>query len=119
MTFWTEFIQLKHTGSDVKYLVILLLVLAVFIVSVTLGAQNGTQVHFNYLLAQGNFSISTLLAVLFGAGFLIGWIICGLFWLRVRVSLMRAERRIKKLEQQLIASNVAGTPTTLPEPVKE
>lgn len=119
MMFWTESIQLKHMGSDVKYLVILLLVLAIFIVSVTLGAQNGTQVHFNYLIAQGEFSISTLLAVLFGAGFLIGWIICGLFWLRVRVSLMRAERKVKKLEQQLIASHIPGTPTTLPEPAKE
>jgi putative membrane protein len=105
-------------GSDVKYILILLLVLAIFIVSVTLGAQNGTQVHFNYLIAQDDFSISTLLAVLFGAGFIIGWLICGLFWLRVRVSLMRAERKIKRLEQQLITSSVVN-PATLPASAKE
>ncbi|MBK4715837.1 MULTISPECIES: LapA family protein [Tenebrionibacter/Tenebrionicola group] len=101
-----------------KYILILLLVLAIFIVSVTLGAQNGTQVHFNYLIAQDDFSISTLLAVLFGAGFIIGWLICGLFWLRVRVSLMRAERKIKRLEQQLITSSVVN-PATLPASAKE
>lgn len=89
------------TGSNVKYLLIFLLVLAIFVVSVTLGAQNDQQVTFNYLLAQGEYRISTLLAVLFAAGFVIGWLICGLFWLRVRVSLVRAERKIKRLEHQL------------------
>ena len=84
-----------------KYLLIFLLVLAIFVVSVTLGAQNDQLVTFNYLLAQGEFRISTLLAVLFAAGFAIGWLICGLFWLRLRVKLARAERKIKRLEQQV------------------
>ena len=48
-----------------KYLLIFLLVLAIFVISVTLGAQNDQQVTFNYLLAQGEYRISTLLAVLF------------------------------------------------------
>ncbi len=61
-----------------KYLLIFLLVLAIFVISVTLGAQNDQIVTFNYLLAQGEFRISTLLAVLFAAGFAIGWLICGL-----------------------------------------
>ena len=46
-----------------KYLLIFLLVLAIFVISVTLGAQNDQLVTFNYLLAQGEFRISTLLAV--------------------------------------------------------
>jgi len=85
----------------VKYLLIFLLVLAIFVISVTLGAQNDQQVTFNYLLAQGEYRISSLLAVLFAAGFAIGWLICGLFWLKVRVSLARAERKIKRLEYQI------------------
>lgn len=84
-----------------KYFLIFLLVLAIFIISVTLGAQNDQQVTFNYLLAQGQYRISMLLAILFAAGFAIGWLVCGLFWLRARVSLMRAERKIKRLEQQI------------------
>ncbi|HFZ7332422.1 TPA: LapA family protein [Salmonella enterica subsp. salamae serovar 21:z10:z6] len=93
-----------------KYLLIFLLVLAIFVISVTLGAQNDQQVTFNYLLAQGEYRISTLLAVLFADGFAIGWLICGLFWLRVRVSLARAERKIKRLENKLSpATDVAVT----------
>ncbi|EHP4641461.1 LapA family protein [Salmonella enterica] len=93
-----------------KYLLIFLLVLAIFVISVTLGAQNDQQVTFNYLLAQGEYRISTLLAVLFAVGFAIGWLICGLFWLRIRVSLARAERKIKRLENKLSpATDVAVT----------
>ncbi|BDH45675.1 lipopolysaccharide assembly protein A [Salmonella enterica subsp. enterica serovar Choleraesuis] len=84
-----------------KYLLIFLLVLAIFVVSVTLGAQNDQLVNFNYLIARGEFRISTLLATLFGAGFVIGWVICGLFWLRLRISVMRLERKNRLLEQQL------------------
>ncbi|HCO7550819.1 TPA: lipopolysaccharide assembly protein LapA, partial [Escherichia coli] len=40
-----------------------------------------------------------------------GWLICGLFWLRVRVSLARAERKIKRLENQFSpATDVAVVP---------
>ena len=95
-----------------KYLLIFLLVLAIFVISVTLGAQNDQQVTFNYLLAQGEYRISTLLAVLFAAGFAIGWLICGLFWLRVRVSprpLLFMQRG--RLENQLSpATDVAVVP---------
>ncbi|WP_312152793.1 LapA family protein [Atlantibacter hermannii] len=94
-----------------KYLLIFLLVLAIFVISVTLGAQNDQQVTFNYLLAQGEYRISTLLAVLFATGFIIGWLICGLFWLRVRVQLARAERKVKRLEQQINPlSDAAASP---------
>lgn len=95
-----------------KYLLIFLILLAIFIISVTLGAQNDGRVFFNYLLAQGEYRISTLLATLFGAGFIIGWLICGLFWLKVRLSLARAERKIKRLEQKLLPADApAATPT--------
>lgn len=92
-----------------KYLLIFLLVLAIFVISVTLGAQNDQQVTFNYLLAQG-VSYLTLLAVLFAVGFAIGWLICGLFWLRVRVSLARAERKIKRLENKLSPATDVAVP---------
>jgi putative membrane protein len=99
----------------VKYLLIFLLVLAIFVISVTLGAQNDQLVTFNYLLAQGEYRVSSLLAVLFAAGFIIGWLVCGLFWLKVRVSLARAERKIKRLENQI--APVADVPVNSGVPV--
>jgi len=98
----------------VKYLLIFLLVLAIFVISVTLGAQNDQQVSFNYLLAQGEYRVSSLLAVLFAAGFVIGWLVCGLFWLKVRVSLVRAERKIKRLEHQLTPASDSPASSGVP-----
>ncbi|PLP45281.1 DUF1049 domain-containing protein, partial [Klebsiella pneumoniae] len=56
--------------------------------------------------------------VLFAAGFAIGWLICGLFWLRVRVSLARAERKIKRLEHQITPVSPAAVDAGVPA-VKE
>ncbi|PKH26822.1 hypothetical protein CIG19_03220 [Enterobacterales bacterium CwR94] len=84
-----------------KYLLIFLLVLVIFVISVTLGSHNDQSVSFNYLLAQGEYRISTLLATLFGIGFVLGWGICGLFWLRTRVALANSQRKLKRLQQQL------------------
>ena len=84
-----------------KYLILFIVVLFIFIVSFTLGAKNEQVVTFNFLVAEGTFRLSTLLASLFGIGFLLGWVICGLFWLRARVALAHAENKVIKLEQQL------------------
>ncbi|MBG6241745.1 MAG: LapA family protein [Candidatus Symbiopectobacterium sp. Dall1.0] len=96
-----------------KYLLIFLLVLAIFIISITLGAHNEQVVTFNYLLAQGEYRVSTLLATLFAVGFVLGWVICGLFYLRLRITLGRAQRKIKRLEQQQSVTE-SETPPSAP-----
>ena len=101
-----------------KYLLIFLLVLVIFIISITLGAHNDQVVSFNYLLAQGQYRVSTLVATLFAAGFVLGWAICGLFWLRLRVSLANSQRKLKRLQQQLGQAEDSVT-TSLVPPVKE
>ncbi|AWQ18666.1 DUF1049 domain-containing protein [Pantoea ananatis] len=102
-----------------KYLLIFLVVLVIFIISVTLGAHNDQVITFNYLLAQGEFRISTLLATLFGVGFLLGWVICGLFWLRLRVSLANAQRKVKRLQIQIDQSTPAPVVKPLPPAAQE
>nr|WP_277756235.1 lipopolysaccharide assembly protein LapA domain-containing protein [Rosenbergiella epipactidis] len=82
-------------------MILFIVVLFIFIVSFTLGAKNEQVVTFNFLVAEGTFRLSTLLASLFGIGFLLGWVICGLFWLRARVALAHAKNKVIKLEQQL------------------
>ena len=84
-----------------KYFLILLLAVAVFIVSITLGSSNDQVITFNYLIAKGDFSLSSLLATLFGVGFVLGWLVCAVFYLRTIVSLKNARRKIRRLESQL------------------
>lgn len=85
----------RPRGKECEIFADFLLVLVIFVISVTLGAHNDQVVNFNYLVAQGDYRVSTLLATLFGGGFVLGWIICGLFYLRTRIALGRAERKIK------------------------
>lgn len=94
-----------------KYLLIFLLVLVIFILSLTLGAHNDQIITFNYLLSVGEYRISTLLALLFAGGFLLGWALCGIFWLRLRVSLATAQRKTRHLQQQLTEAEKATAVT--------
>ncbi|PHM38798.1 LapA family protein [Xenorhabdus innexi] len=100
-----------------KYFLILLLALVVFVISVTLGANNNQVVTFNYLIAKGDYSISTLLASLFAIGFALGWGICGGFYLRASMSLKRAKRKITRLETQLEQPVELSTKTASPASV--
>ncbi|MFB6434653.1 MAG: LapA family protein [Candidatus Malihini olakiniferum] len=83
-----------------KYLLIFLMVLGIFIVSITFWSHNEQIVTINYLLAKGQYHVSTLLATLFVVGFVLGWVICGFFYLRLRILLGRVQRKIKRLEHQ-------------------
>ncbi len=74
--------------------IISFLVLAVcFLATLALGAQNQQMVNFDFLVAQGEFQLSTLLGIAFGAGFAIGWLICGMLYLKTRFSRNRLSKK--------------------------
>lgn len=105
-----------------KYLIIGLIAIVILVISVTLGAHNEQVVTFNFLIAKGDYALSTLLAILFGGGFILGWLISGLFYLRLRLRLGRAERQIKRFQQAATPSSSPVSepaPVALPQPTKE
>jgi lipopolysaccharide assembly protein A len=87
----------------VKIIIGLVFLAILFAVGLTLGSQNDQLVQVNYLLAQGEYRLSTLLAVVFVAGFLIGWLVFGLVMLRLRMNnsglRKKVERQHKELEE--------------------
>ncbi|MGR5062619.1 LapA family protein [Photobacterium sp. DNB22_13_2] len=83
-----------------KILTVLLLA-ACFLVTLALGAQNQQLVNFDFLLAQGEFQLSTLLGITFGSGFVIGWLICGLLYLKTRFTKNRLSKKVQKQKQEL------------------
>ncbi|SQI40575.1 Inner membrane protein yciS [Leminorella richardii] len=87
-----------------KYLLIGLIAVVILVISVTLGAHNEQVVTFNFLIAKGDYALSTLLAVLFGSGFVLGWLVTGIFYLRLRLRLGRSMRQIKRLQNEDAAS---------------
>ncbi|WP_413284117.1 LapA family protein [Vibrio sp. MA40-2] len=73
-----------------------ILVIVLFLVALALGAQNQEIVSFNYLLAQGEFHISTLLGVVFVAGFALAWLIIGSMQIKSQLTIRRLQRKLKK-----------------------
>lgn len=62
-----------------KYILGILVVIAVIIVAVTIGANNDQLITFNYIIAQSELRLSTLVAILFGLGLILGWLVTGIF----------------------------------------
>lgn len=63
----------------IKYILGLVLVLAIVLVAITIGANNDQIISFNYMVAQSEFRLSTLVAILFGLGLILGWLISAIF----------------------------------------
>ena len=80
-----------------------ILIIALFLVALALGAQNQEIVSFNYLLAKGEFHLSTLLGVVFVSGFTLAWLIVGSIQLKSRMTIRRLNRQLKKAESQQVA----------------
>lgn len=74
----------------------IVVLLALFLVALALGSQNQEIVTFNYLLAQGEFHLSTLLGSVFVIGFLIAWLIFGSMHLKSQLEIRKLNRKLKK-----------------------
>lgn len=85
----------------IKYILGFVIVLAIILVAVTVGANNDQVITFNYIIAQSDFKLSTLVAILFGLGLILGWLITGLFYFKLKLKNMGLARQIKRQTQQI------------------
>ncbi|EER47034.1 hypothetical protein AM305_10031 [Actinobacillus minor NM305] len=84
-----------------KYILGLIIVLTVVIVGITIGANNDQLITFNYVIAQSEIRLSTLVAVLFGFGLILGWLLTGIFYLKLKLQNLALNRRVKRQSQQI------------------
>ncbi|HDV7283898.1 TPA: DUF1049 domain-containing protein [Mannheimia haemolytica] len=75
--------------------------MAVIIVAVTIGANNDQFITFNYIFAQSELRLSTLVAILFGLGLILGWLVTGIFYLKIKLQNVALNRRVKRQAQQI------------------
>ena len=76
----------------IKYILGLIIVLAIVLVAVTIGANNDQVITFNYIVAESQFQLSTLVAILFGFG---------LFYLKLKFKNMSLARQVKRQTLQI------------------
>ncbi|PVX32664.1 putative membrane protein [Pasteurella langaaensis DSM 22999] len=84
-----------------KYIFGFIIVLAIVLVAITVGANNDQVITFNYMFAQSDFKLSTLVAILFGVGLILGWLITGIFYLKLKIKNIALTRQVKRLNQQV------------------
>ncbi|MFZ7130452.1 LapA family protein [Avibacterium avium] len=85
----------------IKYIFGFIILLAVVLVAITTGANNDQVITFNYIVAQSELQLSTLVAILFGFGLLLGWFITGFFYLKLKLKNMGLARKVKRLSAQV------------------
>lgn len=85
----------------IKYILGFIITLAIVLVAVTIGANNDQIITFNYIFAESQFQLSTLVAILFGLGLILGWIITGFFYLKLKLKNMSLSRQIKRQTLQI------------------
>ncbi|ULN65204.1 lipopolysaccharide assembly protein LapA domain-containing protein [Vibrio gigantis] len=82
-------------------------VIALFLIALALGSQNQTTVNFNYLLAQGDFHLSSLLGVVFVSGFALAWLVFGNMHMRSQLEIHRLKKQLNKQSKQVAADTKA------------
>ena len=85
----------------IKYILGFVIAVAVILVGITIGANNDQLITFNYVIAQSELRLSTLVAILFGFGLILGWLITGIFYLKVKLQNIALNRRVKRQSQQI------------------
>ncbi len=99
-----------------KYIIALIILLALLLVGVTVGANNDQIITFNYIIAQTDIQLSTLVAILFGIGLILGWLISSFFYVKLRLKHMALTRQLKRQmnaqQPQANAPAVTQTPKT-------
>ena len=85
----------------IKYIFGLIIVLAIVLVAVTVGANNDQVITFNYIVAKSQFQLSTLVAILFGLGLILGWFITGFFYIKLKLKNIALNRQIKRQTLQI------------------
>ncbi|MBE2897431.1 DUF1049 domain-containing protein [Pasteurellaceae bacterium TAE3-ERU1] len=94
----------------IKFFLGFVIILAIVIVAVTIGADNDQVITFNYIIAKSELQLSSLVAILFGLGLLLGWLISAYFVLRLKMKNMSLNRQVKRQAQQISELNVSHKP---------
>lgn len=85
----------------IKYILGFVIVIAIILVAITVGANNDQIITFNYIVAESQLQLSTLVAILFGFGLILGWLISGFFYLKLKFKNIVLARQVKRQTLQI------------------
>ncbi len=89
-----------------------------FLLALALGAQNQQSVTFNYLLAQGEFHLSTLLGGAFILAFIFSGVIFGFVHFKSQLKIQKLNRALKKHKPAASNNNEKASNRAVPKLIK-
>ena len=85
----------------IKYILGIVIFIAIVLVAITIGANNDQIITFNYIVAESQFQLSSLVAILFGLGLMLGWLITAFFYIKLKLKNMALARQVKRQTLQI------------------
>lgn len=80
-----------------KSFVATVLVALLFILALIFGARNEQVVTISYFVAQGEYRLPVVLAVVFFAGFILSWLVASYYIVRLKLSLATTQKKLNQL----------------------
>jgi len=81
----------------VKSFVATVLVALLFILALIFGARNEQVVTISYFVAQGEYRLPVVLAVVFFAGFILSWLVASYYIVRLKLSLATTRKKLNQV----------------------
>ncbi|ACK46572.1 MULTISPECIES: lipopolysaccharide assembly protein LapA domain-containing protein [Shewanella] len=80
-----------------KSFVATVLVALLFILALIFGARNEQVVTISYFVAQGEYRLPVVLAVVFFAGFILSWLVASYYIVRLKLSLATTRKKLNQV----------------------
>jgi putative membrane protein len=87
-------IERRLRECDVKSFVATVLVALLFIVALIFGARNEQVVTISYFVAQGEYRLPVVLAVVFFAGFMLSWLVASYYIVKLKLALATTRKKL-------------------------
>lgn len=100
LTFCYSLIITLKKDLVLKGILTILVILVLLTFAFVIGTQNDALISVNYLIAQAEIRISTLIAISLTLGVIVGLLIMSASWLRLRVQLLSANSKINSLKKE-------------------
>jgi len=91
-----------------KRFLTLIITVLLFVTAVVLGLKNQQVINVNYLVAQSEMRLATLLAIVFLLGFLVSSVVYVPFYLKLKMKNRQLRKMNNKQRKELNQSGVAS-----------
>jgi|TARA_R110000851_G_scaffold4900_3_gene20482 putative membrane protein len=95
--------------NSVRSFIVVVLVGLLFVLALLFGAKNEQVVTLSYFIAEGQYRLPIVLAVVFFCGFILSWIFASYHIIKLKLALRKSNKALKKFTA-VEATSVALTP---------